>query len=219
LSAPIRLANDAIASSSQGTSATLLSQLDFVSADVQGVRFAQARRKEDDEQHVYREINGEAEYDFTGIDRIYDRLLDIGLRPVVELSFMPHDLASDPKATVFMYRAIISPPRDWNRWGELNHHLAVHLVERYGIEEVSQWGFEVWNEANLKVFWTGTQEEYFRLYEIAARAIKSVDERLLVGVPPARQQNGSSTSWTLFARSSFPWTSSRPTPTATCRWT
>jgi xylan 1,4-beta-xylosidase len=56
-------------------------------------------------------------------------------------------------------------------------------VERYGIEEVSQWGFEVWNEANLKVFWTGTQEEYFRLYEIAARAIKSVDQRLLVGGP------------------------------------
>jgi xylan 1,4-beta-xylosidase len=96
---------------------------------------------------------------------------------------MPRDLASNPEATVFMYHAIISPPRDWNRWGELNHHLAVHLVERYGIEEVSQWGFEVWNEANLKVFWTGTQEEYFRLYEIAARAIKSVDERLLVGGP------------------------------------
>jgi len=66
----------------------------------------------DDEQHVYREINGVAEYDFTGIDRIYDRLLDIGLRPVIELSFMPHDLASNPEATVFMYRGIISP-RTW----------------------------------------------------------------------------------------------------------
>lgn len=136
-----------------------------------------------DEQHVYREVNGVAEYDFTGIDRIYDRLLDMGLRPVVELSFMPHDLASNPAATVFTYRGIISPPRDWKRWGELNHRLAAHLVERYGIEEVSQWGFEVWNEANLRVFWTGTQEEYFRLYAIAARAIKSVDERLLVGGP------------------------------------
>ena len=136
-----------------------------------------------DEQHVYQEVNGEARYDFTGIDRIYDRLLDIGLRPVVELSFMPRALASDPEATIFTYRGIISPPRDWNRWGELNQHLAAHLVERYGIQEVSQWGFEVWNEANLKVFWTGTQEEYFRLYEIAARAIKSVDQRLLVGGP------------------------------------
>jgi xylan 1,4-beta-xylosidase len=154
-----------------------------IARDELGATHIRAHAILNDEQHVYREVNGVAEYDFTGIDRIYDRLLDIGLRPVVELSFMPRDLASSPEATVFTYGGIISPPRDWNRWGELNHHLAAHLVKRYGIKEVSQWGFEVWNEANLKVFWTGTQEEYFRLYEIAARAIKSVDERLLVGGP------------------------------------
>ncbi|MFL5667448.1 MAG: GH39 family glycosyl hydrolase, partial [Ktedonobacteraceae bacterium] len=136
-----------------------------------------------DEQGVYREINGEARYDFTAIDRIYDHLLDLGLRPIVELSFMPRDLASNPEVTVFTYRGIISPPRDWQRWGELNHRLAEHLVERYGIEEVSRWGFEIWNEPNLEVFWTGTQADYFRLYDIAARAIKSVDNRLLVGGP------------------------------------
>ncbi len=66
---------------------------------------------------------------------------------------------------------------------ELNHHLAAHLVERYGIAEVSQWGFEVWNEPNLEAFWAATQADYFRLYDVAARAIKSVDERLLVGGP------------------------------------
>lgn len=95
---------------------------------------AQAGQKGDVEQPVYREVDGEPKYDFTGIDRIYDRLLEIGLRPVVELSFMPRDLASNPEATVFAYRGIISPPRDWNRWGELIHRLAAHLVERYGIE-------------------------------------------------------------------------------------
>jgi xylan 1,4-beta-xylosidase len=137
----------------------------------------------DDEQGVYREVAGEASYDFTSIDRIYDRLLELGLRPIIELSFMPRDLASNPASTVFWYQGINSPPRDWQRWGELNRHLAAHLVERYGIEEVSQWGFEIWNEPNLKVFWTGTQADYFRLYELAARAIKSVDERLQVGGP------------------------------------
>jgi xylan 1,4-beta-xylosidase len=136
-----------------------------------------------DEQGVYREVNGEARYDFTAIDRIYDHLLDLGLRPIIEMSFMPRDLASNPEATVFTYHGIISPPRDWQRWGELNHRLAAHVVERYGIEEVSQWGFEIWNEPNLEVFWTGSQADYFRLYDIAARAIKAVDDRLLVGGP------------------------------------
>jgi len=136
-----------------------------------------------DELRVYREEDGEAVYDFSGIERVYDRLLETGLYPVVELSFMPRDLASDPDASVFEYRGIISPPHDWDRWGELCGRLAAHLVERYGIEEVARWGFEIWNEANLEVFWSGTQDEYFRLYDVAARAIKDVDERLLVGGP------------------------------------
>ena len=136
-----------------------------------------------DELRVYREEDGEPVYDFSGIERTYDRLLELGLRPVVEVSFMPHDLATDPEATIFEYRGIISPPRDWARWGELNRRLAAHLVERYGVDEISRWGFEIWNEANLEVFWTGTRAEYFRLYDVAARAIKSVDERLRVGGP------------------------------------
>ncbi len=136
-----------------------------------------------DELGVYREENGEARYDFSGVDRVYDALLEIGLRPVVELSFMPGDLARAPDETVFEYRGIISPPKDWDRWAELNRRLAEHVVERYGIDEVARWGFEVWNEANLEVFWSGTQDEYFRLYDVAARAIKSVDDRLLVGGP------------------------------------
>ena len=136
-----------------------------------------------DELGVYREENGEPIYDFSSIERVYDRLLETGLYPVVELSFMPRDLARDPDETVFEYRGIISPPRDWERWAELCARLARHLVERYGIDEVARWGFEIWNEANLEVFWSGTQAEYLRLYETAARAIKDVDQRLLVGGP------------------------------------
>jgi xylan 1,4-beta-xylosidase len=136
-----------------------------------------------DELGVYCEVDGEPRYDFAPVIRLYERLLEIGLRPVVELSFMPRDLARDPDETVFEYRGIISPPRDWERWAELNGRLAAALVEHFGVDEVARWGFEVWNEANLEVFWSGTQEEYFRLYETAARAIKAVDERLLVGGP------------------------------------
>ncbi len=136
-----------------------------------------------DEQGVYQEVNGEANYNFAAVDQIFDRLLHAGPRPVVEISFMPRDLAKEPDAKVFAYGGIISPPCNWDRWRDLNFNLASHLVQRYGIEEVSQWGFEIWNEPNLKVFWTGTQNEYFQLYDIAARAIKAVDDRLLVGGP------------------------------------
>ncbi|MGB9378018.1 MAG: hypothetical protein WCB04_10955 [Mycobacteriales bacterium] len=122
-------------------------------------------------------------WDFTGLDRSYDRLLEIGLRPVVELSFMPAVLARDPSATVFHYSAIVSPPADWDAWGDLCVALVEHLRDRYGAEEVRTWLFEVWNEANLEVFWSGTQEEYFRLYDVSARAVKSVDASLRVGGP------------------------------------
>jgi len=128
-------------------------------------------------------VRDDGSFDFSRVLEIYARTLDTGLRPIVELSFMPAALARDPDATVFEYRGIISPPRDWDRWGDLCGALARACVERFGIEEVARWGFEVWNEPNLEVFWAGTKDEYFRLYEVAAQAVKAVDERLLVGGP------------------------------------
>jgi xylan 1,4-beta-xylosidase len=123
-------------------------------------------------------------HDFSGVDRVYDEIRALGLRPVVELSFMPRDLAVDPDKTVFGYRAIISPPKDWDRWEALIRDLTAHLVERYGLDEVrDHWSFEVWNEANLEVFWSGTPQEYFRLYDVTVRAVRSVDPGLVVGGP------------------------------------
>jgi xylan 1,4-beta-xylosidase len=148
-----------------------------------GVERVRAHAILHDDLGVFRWSEGGPSWSFAAIDRVYDQLVELGLRPVVELSFMPRDLASDPEATVFDYRAIISPPRDWSVWAETCGRLAEHLVARHGIEEVASWGFEVWNEPNLKVFWSGTQSEYFRLYDEAARAIKNVDHRLLVGGP------------------------------------
>ncbi|MFY1691301.1 GH39 family glycosyl hydrolase [Plantactinospora sp. WMMB782] len=136
-----------------------------------------------DDLGVYREVDGEPVYDFSRVDEVYDRLLGLGLRPVVELSFMPRDLASDPTKTVFAYGAIVSPPRDWQRWADLIRALVGHLVERYGREEVRHWPFEVWNEANLEVFWSGTRAEFMRLYDVTASAVRDVDPGFTVGGP------------------------------------
>ena len=96
---------------------------------------------------------------------------------------MPRELATDPNKTVFDYNAIVSPPRDWVRWERLIGDLAAHLLERYGRNEVRTWGFEIWNEANLEVFWSGSRDDYLRLYEVSARAVKAVDAELPVGGP------------------------------------
>jgi xylan 1,4-beta-xylosidase len=139
-----------------------------------------------DDLAVYREPEGPdggPVHDFSGVDRVYDHLRSLDLYPVVELSFMPHDLASDPSKTVFDYGAIVSPPKDWQRWYDLIRDLVAHLVERYGDEVVEHWSFEVWNEANLEVFWSGTPAEYLKLYDVTAAAVRDVDDRLLVGGP------------------------------------
>ncbi|MEP6679947.1 MAG: xylan 1,4-beta-xylosidase [Chloroflexota bacterium] len=151
--------------------------------DELGVEAVRAHAILHDELGAYREVDGRPEHDFSRIGAVYDRLLEIGLRPIVEISFMPRDLARDPKRTVFQYNAIISPPRDWERWGDLVRALTAYLVDRYGREEVRGWGFEVWNEANLEVFWSGTRQEYMRLYDVTAAAVKKVDSSLRVGGP------------------------------------
>jgi xylan 1,4-beta-xylosidase len=125
-------------------------------------------------------------YSFFNADRIMDFLLSIGMRPFVELSFMPQALASGSK-TVFRYKANVTPPKNYKQWETFIHKLTAHWVERYGLEEVSQWFFETWNEPNLKAFWTGTRQSYFKLYQHTVEAIKSVDPSLKVGGPASAQ--------------------------------
>ncbi|MFL6709530.1 MAG: GH39 family glycosyl hydrolase [Massilia sp.] len=121
-------------------------------------------------------------YSFFNADQIFDFLLSIGMRPIVELSFMPSALSSGDDI-VFHYKGNVTPPRHLEQWAELMRRLAAHWVERYGIEEVAQWYFEVWNEPNLDAFWKGSQQQYFEMYAASARAIKGVDARLRVGGP------------------------------------
>ena len=115
-------------------------------------------------------------YSFFNTDQIFDFLLSIGMKPFVELSFMPSILASGEQ-TVFHYKANVSPPRDLAQWAVLIRKLVSHWVDRYSIAEVRQWFFEVWNEPNLTAFGTGKQSDYFELYRYTVEAIKSVDNK------------------------------------------
>jgi xylan 1,4-beta-xylosidase len=137
---------------------------------------------DDDMSVCLRNEDGQIEYSFFNVDSIFDFLLSIGMKPFVELSFMPKALASGDK-TVFHYLGNITPPKSYEEWGDLIYALVSHLVERYGAEEVRTWFFEVWNEPNLDMFWAGTMEEYFLLYQSAALAIKRADSKLAVGGP------------------------------------
>jgi len=121
-------------------------------------------------------------YSFFNSDQVFDFLLSIGMKPFVELSFMPGALASGTK-TVFGYEANITPPKDYKQWAALMERLVSHWVERYGEREVSEWFFEVWNEPNLKRFWSGSQREYFKLYRYTADAIKKISPSFRVGGP------------------------------------
>ena len=142
-----------------------------------------------DEMGVYDEdAGGNARYNFSYVDQVYDGLLENGVRPMVEISFMPRKLAGAPIYHSFWYTPNVAPPKDYARWDALITEFARHLVERYGIDEVSQWYFEVWNEPNLD-FWGGrpTQATYWELYDHTARALKALDARLRVGGPATAQ--------------------------------
>jgi xylan 1,4-beta-xylosidase len=143
-----------------------------------------------DEVGLYDEdAQGNPVYNFSYVDQIYDGLLANGVKPFVELSFMPKKLAADKNALhAFWYKQNISPPKDYAKWDDMIRQLTRHLVDRYGAAEVAQWYFEVWNEPNLD-FWAGNpkQPTYFELYDHTARAIKSIDSHLRVGGPATAQ--------------------------------
>ena len=134
------------------------------------------------------DAHGRPVYNFTYVDEIYDALLRQGVRPFVELDFMPPQLAVRKAHMGFWYDPNVAPPKSWALWAGLIRHFARHLVKRYGIAEVSHWYFEVWNEPNI-AFWAGTpkQASYFHLYEVTARALKSVSPLLRVGGPATAQ--------------------------------
>ncbi|MEP6861418.1 MAG: glycosyl hydrolase [Deltaproteobacteria bacterium] len=147
-----------------------------------GVRYVRCHGILSDDVGTLMCENDQLVYSFFNADSIYDFLVSIGMKPVVELSFMPSTLSSGDD-TVFHYRGNITPPKDLAQWVTLIDKLVRHWVERYGLVEVRTWMFEVWNEPNLPAFWTGTQDQYFALYAATARTIKAIDPELRVGGP------------------------------------
>lgn len=158
-----------------------------------GARYVRFHGVFHDDMFVYRTSNGggfgaatpleHPVYTFAYVDKVFDMILDSGARPFVELGFMPRELATQTE-TLFWWKAHCSPPKDMNAWVALVTATVEHWVERYGIDEVRTWPFEVWNEPNLVPhFWTGTRTEYFELYAATAKALKAIDPAFKVGGP------------------------------------
>lgn len=137
-----------------------------------------------DEMMVYSETeDGEPVYNWAYVDKLYDFLLRAGCRPFVALSFMPSALARS-KETIFWWKGHIAPPKDQNRWNALVREFVRHCLNRYGLEEVSTWYFEIWNEPDLSgVCWAGSRQEFFEFYAETAAAVKSISPQLRVGGP------------------------------------
>jgi xylan 1,4-beta-xylosidase len=148
-----------------------------------------------DEMGVYSETrDGQPRYNWQYIDQVYDAMLAIGVRPFVEISFMPAALASGTRTT-FWWKGNVSPPKSYERWDDLITALARHWSERYGASEVEQWRFEVWNEPDYGAFFAPRDpnhrlDEYLELYAHTAAAIKRADPAFQVGGPA-----GSGTDW------------------------
>lgn len=143
--------------------------------------------------NVYREdANGKPVYDFTILDGIFDAYKEAGVRPMVELGFMPKDLAADlpdrhepyqvhyPQSTVSGKSN--NPPKDYAAWGELVRVVTAHLVSRYGRDTVKQWYFEVWNEPDID-YWHTTPEAYWKLYDYAVAGVRAALPEARVGGP------------------------------------
>lgn len=144
----------------------------------------------DDMCVIRKSLLGDYVLSFVNIDSIFDFLLSIGMKPFIEIGFMPSCLKSADEY-LFHYKANVTPPADEDRWRWLIDNFIRHIIDRYGRDEIRKWYFEIWNEPNLCKdsgfkggrFWSGSKEDYFRLYTITVNAIKSVDASLKVGGP------------------------------------
>lgn len=130
-------------------------------------------------------VKGKTVYNWQYIDDLFDRMLDLEVRPFIELSFFPKLLAAENSKTQFWWKANITPDEEkFGEWHDLVKAFTQHCVDRYGIDEVRTWYFEVWNEPNLvRGFWDGTRSQYFELYKQSVKAVRSVDSKFMVGGP------------------------------------
>ncbi len=131
------------------------------------------------------EWQGKEVYNWQYIDDVFDRLLDLNVRPFVELSFFPKQIAAKESKTCFWWKGNVTPDEEsFDKWCDMIEAFTKHCIARYGIEEVRTWYFEVWNEPNLcRSFWDATKSQYFELYKCTVNTIRAVDGELKVGGP------------------------------------
>lgn len=138
----------------------------------------------DDEMMIYGENErGEVSLNFAYSDSLFDFLLSAGLKPFLELSFLPRQLAGDGATSVFYKKSLVGSPKDLGKWNQMIHQFIKHYIQRYGIHEVRQWYFEVWNEPDIHIFWPDSNEAYCELFISTFQTIKSIDSELRVGGP------------------------------------
>jgi xylan 1,4-beta-xylosidase len=162
-----------------------LKELEYVQ-DMIGFSYIRGHGLFCDDVAIYHEYEEDGvtkcEYNYTYIDRIFDSYIRLGIRPYLELGFMPKKMASGTQ-TVFYWEGNTTPPKDYRLWSDMVVALLKHLKERYG-QEVTSWPIEVWNEPNLPGFWLNADmEEYFRLFKETFLAIKALDKNFKVGGP------------------------------------
>lgn len=141
-----------------------------------------------DDMAVVRRVNGRLVYNWQYIDEVFDEMLALGIRPFVELSFMPRAMASGDR-TLFWWRGNITPPSDYDEYYDFLHAAVTHWQSRYDQEELKAWFFEVWNEPDLAIFFSGDMAEYFKMYDTAARAVKDVCADYRVGGPATSEHH------------------------------
>ncbi len=143
--------------------------------------------------NVYTEdANGKPIYDWTIVDKIFDTYLQRGIKPLAQFSFMPEALSIKPqpyehhwnpdKTYNQIYTGWTYPPKDYQKWADLVYAWVKHSVEKYGKAEVESWYWELWNEPNIG-YWSGTVEEYCKLYDYTAQAAKKALPSIRLGGP------------------------------------
>ncbi|MBL7813778.1 MAG: beta-xylosidase [Saprospiraceae bacterium] len=133
--------------------------------------------------------NGNPIYNWTVVDSIIDEYVKRGMKPLMEIGFMPKDLSTKPEPYEHtwskggnIWTGWTYPPKDYNKWRELVHQWAKHSIDRYGKTEVTSWLWEVWNEPDIG-YWSGTFEEYCKMYDYAADGLKKACPECTIGGP------------------------------------
>ena len=162
-----------------------LSELKFVQDEI-GFKYIRGHGLFCDDVAIYHEYEEDGvkkvEYNYTYLDRIFDKYIELNIRPYLELGFMPYEMASGTQ-TVFYWKGNTTPPKDYKLWTDMVVALLKHLRGRYG-DEVLEWPIEVWNEPNLPGFWyKADMAEYCKLFKETFNAIKAYDERFKIGGP------------------------------------